>query len=298
MTPFDVAVLIPTARTWNFESESALAIRKAIQAARFGVGLIVIENGIAGAKTGHETFPGYEMLRLPDGNKSAALNAGLALLSRETLIVFFDDDVIVPEGIIRSYAEEARRRGPGSYFGGPVDVRYEVPPARAVLPFLPSSAKGLSYGDAPRVGGDFFMGGNWAAFRSDLKAAGDFDPRFGPGSKSGSTGQETRAQRRLRERGARSVYIPECRISHLVPADRCSEAFVLRRAARNGTELAQTAREYRLWALLRVPLRLLRHGLGLAANILRPRDLPLAIGCRSAYWRAFVRGFAAPSKPS
>lgn len=288
---FDVAVMVPTNRPWDFESETARMIRKSVRSAGLGVRLIVVENGIAGARPGHESFPGLgEILRIEPGNKSAALNAGLELLPRETLIVFFDDDILVPEGIVGDYAAEARRRGTGHYFGGPTTARFEVPAGKAVARLLPDSARGLSYGDEPRTGKDFFLGFNWAAFSSDVKAIGGFDVRFGPGSATGATGQESTAQRRLRARGARSVYIPACRVVHLVPSERCSEAFVLGRAAKNGVGLGLTAREDALAAVTLVPLRLLRHGLGILASVARPGEFGLAVSCRTAFWKGFLRG--------
>lgn len=288
---FDVAVMVPTNRPWDFDSETSRSIQTTIRAAALPVRLIVIENGIAGARPGHESFPRLgEVLRIEQGNKSAALNAGLELLARETLIVFFDDDILVPEGIVGAYAAEARRRGPGHYFGGPTTARFEVPAAKAVARLLPDSARGLSYGDEPRTGKDFFLGFNWAAFSSDIKAAGGFDVRFGPGSSTGATGQESTAQRRLRARGARSVYIPACRVVHIVPAERCSEAFVLGRAAKNGVGLGLAAREDARTAALLVPLRLLRHCLGILACVARPGEFRLAVSCRSAFWKGFLRG--------
>lgn len=290
---FDLAVMVPTARPWDFESESSRMLQKAIAAAGAPVRLIIVENGIAGARPGLESFPGCgEILRLERGNKSAALNAGIRLLSRETLILFFDDDVLVPEGIVAAYAAQARLRGRGHYFGGPTEALYETPPSRAVARFLPNSAKGLSYGDEPRIGRDFFMGGNWAAFSSDVEEAGGFDLRFGPGSTTGATGQETMAQRRMRALGARSVYIPECRVIHRVPRDRCSESFAVARASRNGMELGLASREFPLEAAGRVPRRLLRHGLGLLSSAFRPQERALALACRAAYWKAFLRGLA------
>lgn len=289
---FDIAVMVPTNRPWDFESETARLIRGAIRASGLEVRLIVIENGAAISRPGHESFPGLgEVLRVELGNKSAALNAGLGLLSREALVIFFDDDVLVPEGVVAAYASEARRRGPGHYFGGPTTARFEVPPSEAVARLLPDSARGLSYGDTARTGKDFFLGFNWAAFRSDIAAAGGFDPRFGPGSSTGATGQESDAQRRLRARGGRSVYIPQCLVTHLVPPERCSEAFVHARAVKNGLKLGYMTRENPLDSLPLVGVRLLRHGYGLLASLGRPEVFKLACSCRADFWKGFARGF-------
>ena len=51
-----------------------------------------------------------------------------------------------------------------------------------------------------------FLGANWAAFARDLKEVGGFDPWFGPGSATGSTGQEQTMQRRLLGAGLHGRY--------------------------------------------------------------------------------------------
>lgn len=291
MSDFDVAVMVPTNRPWDFESETSRSIRASIEASGFQVRLIVIENGIEGAGHGHESVPGFgEILRVEYGNKSSALNAGISLLTRETLIVFFDDDVLVPEGIVAAYAAEARRRGPGHYFGGPTKARFEVAPSKAVYRLLPDSAKGLSYGTTMRTGRDFFLGFNWAAFAGDIAAAGGFDPRFGPGSSTGASGQESDAQHRLRAKGGRSVYIPQCLVTHIVPTNRCSEEFVHARAVKNGLKLGYITREDPLGSASLILLRLLRHTIGLLSSAGQPEALKLAIACRMEFWRGFVRG--------
>lgn len=287
---FDVLVLVPTNRPWDTGSDAARLIAAALGAVS-GARLLVVENGIPGAAPGsRREADGTEVLRVVPGNKSGALNAGLAALTRETLVVFFDDDVLVPEGIVAAYAGQARAWGPGHYFGGPTEARFEVPPEPAVARLLPDSARGLSYGNAPRKGSDFFLGFNWAAFYSDLQAIGGFDPRFGPGAATGATGQETTAQRRLRRRGVRSIYIPEARVTHLVPRERCSEAFVLARARKNGVGLGLTAREDAVAALTLVPWRMARHVAGVLAAVLRPAELGLALGCRARFWKGFLDG--------
>lgn len=288
---FGLAVMVPTNRPWDPGSDTARQIQAAARAAGEEVRVIIIENGIPGLRPGREQVPGTgEVLRVEQGNKSAALNAGLAALDGEILVVFFDDDILLPPGIVAAYAQAARRWGPGHYFGGPTVARFEAPPTRAVARLLPDSARGLSYGDAPRRGKDFFLGFNWAAFSSDLALIGGFDPRFGPGSAIGATGQEATAQRRLRARGVRSVYVPECRVTHLVPPERCSEAFVLGRAAKNGTGLGLTAREDVAAAITLVPARAARHVLGLLASAWRPGEFGLALACRAAFWKGFFRG--------
>ena len=80
------------------------------------------------------------------------------------------------------------------------------------------------------------LGANWSAFASDLRAVGGFDPRFGPGAKTGSTGAETEMQRRLGRRGVAAYYVPEAVVRHRVAAECGTPEWVLRRIYRHGIE--------------------------------------------------------------
>ncbi len=133
----------------------------------------------------------------PQANKSAALNAALAT-ARNCLIFYTDDDVTLDPGILQSYSDAAEKADAGKYFGGPADVEYESPPPLWLRPYLPRSAAGWQWaGDPNCVDVPDFLGFNWAAFATDLRAAGGFDANRGPGAPSGSTGQESDMLRRL-----------------------------------------------------------------------------------------------------
>jgi GT2 family glycosyltransferase len=78
------------------------------------------------------------------------------------------------------------------------------------------------------------MGFNWAAYLADLKAAGGFDYRKGPGAPTGSVGQETDMQRRLLRLGMRGLYLPEAVVWHYVAKSRCTPEWALAHAFRSG----------------------------------------------------------------
>lgn len=172
---------------------------------------------------------------MPDGNKSAALNAVLATLSNE-LVVFLDDDVRVAPAMLEGYAAADEARGDRrAFFGGPMGVDYESAPPDWLRVHLPPSAVGWTWhGDPALVDRPEFLGCNWAARVEDLKAMGGFDPAFGPGAPTGATGQERDMQRRLLEAGYLGYFVPEAFVWHFVPRDRCSRGWALRRAFRNG----------------------------------------------------------------
>lgn len=200
---------------------------------------IVVENG---RKTGTEEVVkqfeaqlSAQYLCIEEANKSAALNHALGTLE-EGLIFFTDDDVRVDPGTLMAYAGATRPRDGGCFYGGPTGVDYEEAPPAWLREYLPPSAKGLSYTEEELRGDRFcwFLGFNWAAFVNDLKRVGWFNCSFGPGSPSGRRGQETEMQNRLRDSGVEQLYVPQARVWHYVPKQRCSPIWALRRVYRYG----------------------------------------------------------------
>jgi glycosyltransferase involved in cell wall biosynthesis len=234
-------------------------------------GMTIVDSGPAGeARDVVEQMPATlaaQYLHYPTGNKSLALNRALSTCE-DALIVFTDDDVGVEEGLLEAYANVSRGEAGGVVYGGPVLPEYDQEPAEWLKPFLPASAKGFAMAPG-ESGSDFdfmhrvapvselpahddetwhvpaenhrrFLGLNWAAFHSDLRDAGFFDARFGPGAKSGSTGQETTMQDKLVAAGHRRVYVPAAVVHHHVPRTRCTMEWALARAYRDGVQRGMT----------------------------------------------------------
>jgi glycosyltransferase involved in cell wall biosynthesis len=178
-----------------------------------------------------------------NANKSNALNQGIRTIPNG-LIFLTDDDVRFHPRVLCAYDGESDKYGSGQIYGGPVRVDYQREPEEWLKPYLPSSAKGWSFGEDDRRikviedEGIAFIGLNWALFRKDIEKAGWFNPNFGPGSPTGSRGQETEMQIRLQNVGMKKVYIPEAIVWHYVPPDRCTPIWALKRiyqtAVRNG----------------------------------------------------------------
>ncbi len=200
-------------------------------------GTVVVENG---PKSGAEAIVAAadrrvraRYMHVEKANKSNALNEAIKTLPENAFVVFFDDDVRFAPEVLTAYAEAAEEKGPGHYFGGPVEVDYQTPPPEHVRRLLPPSGKGWrpkSEADLHRFG---FLGANWAAFARDLGQAGSFNVNLGPGMVS--VGQESEMQWRLREQGARAVYVEQALVWHYVPEERCSVEWVCNRAHRLGT---------------------------------------------------------------
>ncbi len=171
------------------------------------------------------------------GNKSNALNNALKTV-KDSLVYFTDDDVRLEPGVLEAYAVAAGEKLEGEFYGGPFQAEYVRKPPEWLNEFLPVSAVGWSLGEKPKYieKGNLFIGFNWAAFDKDVKRLGGFSLLHGPGSKIGAVGQETEMQKRLLENGVKGNYVPEAKVWHLVPPERCSPEFTAKRAFKWGIQ--------------------------------------------------------------
>lgn len=208
---------------------------------------VVVENGSrAGAATVvADMAKSHPQLRLrylhvERANKSHALNEAIATIG-EGLVVFFDDDLRFHPGVLVAYADAAGEKGAGHYFGGSMGVDYEHEPAEWVRRLLPLSARGVDLHQQRREW-HLYLGCNWAAFVEDIRAAGGFNPAFGPGSLTGATGQEADMQERLLAQGVRQMDVPNALVWHYVPKERSTLRWLILRKYRGGTQHGQTAR--------------------------------------------------------
>jgi GT2 family glycosyltransferase len=195
--------------------------------------LVVIENGSrAGAEELVVNLPPQLNARLMHeerANKSYALNRALETID-DGLVVFFDDDIRVAPDALLAYARAAEVSTEEVYFGGPWDVEYEIPPDDWIAPLLPPSTR-------PSKGPEefaWFIGYNWAAYASDLRDLGGFNPDYGPGSPLGATGQETEMQRRMRRAGLKAHPVPEASVTHYVPERMTTPQWIVGRKFRDG----------------------------------------------------------------
>ena len=238
---------------------------------------IVVENGPAGIAQGvADSAPadlGVEYVHVPRANKSNALNLVFAKLAPSDLVYLTDDDVRFDELVLTRFATAAEGVVSGVVFGGPLDIDSDGEPPAEWLDFLPGSMKGWKPTAAEFDSRhSHFLGANWALFVSDFLAAGMFDPRFGPGSPLGATGQEWNIQKALRRNQVQFQYVPDAMVWHHVDFTRFSPDFLLHRKYRGGLEAGiQEAdrmwneprwRDYVRHPLMRARWRFARHWLG------------------------------------
>jgi glycosyltransferase involved in cell wall biosynthesis len=265
-------VVIATAHREGLLSRTLRSLSACHKPSRYEA-TIVVENGPKGeAERVVERFRdplSTRYLYVERANKSDALNEALSTVD-QGLIFFTDDDVRLHPDTLQAYARAADGKAGGYFYGGPTGVDYQQPPAAWLKKYLPPSATGLQY-DVDAMGShglSLFLGCNWAAFAADLRRAGGFDPDFGPGSPTGSRGQETQMHRRLWELGVHQVYVPNAKVWHYVPKIRCSPRWALRRAYQGGVQQGLRARSQAV-SLLGLPLWMMRAWLGKALNAAR-----------------------------
>ncbi|MDQ8198913.1 glycosyltransferase family 2 protein [Pelagicoccus enzymogenes] len=161
----------------------------------------------------------------PNAKKCGALNKSLDLLGDE-LIVYFDDDVRISRGTLKAYAKAAEGMSKGAFFGGQCRVDYDEPPEDWIVKFLPAAAVGWAPADGfIEMKESGALGFNWAAFASDLRAAGGYDERCGPGTAANS--DEMNIQNEMLRKGVKGYYLPEALVWHYVPRERSSVAWLL-----------------------------------------------------------------------
>ena len=166
----------------------------------------------------------------PKQGHNRARNAGLDAAEGD-LIVFTDDDVRPSPDWLIAYWDAYQERPEGYYFGGPIESDFEgEPPDDDLLDVAMPSVSGLDYGSEPSEE-DFFIGPNWACPSKYLQKVGPFNEEVGlnPHDEQPSVGGETELMRNLRENGKRGWYVPEAKISHFVPQEKCTLDHVVSR---------------------------------------------------------------------
>jgi GT2 family glycosyltransferase len=178
----------------------------------------------------------------PMPNKSNALNAGLRTCGNG-FVIFSDDDVRFDTKTLLAYAREAGERG-RHFYGGPAGVDYEDEPPEWLKRLLPISARGFDLGPEPlEIARPDFLGFNWAAWAEDVRDTGGFNIERGPGT--AQRGQETEMMQRLVDRGFTGRYLPDARVWHYIPRERCSIEWAVDRAGASGRGLGRLARQNR-----------------------------------------------------
>jgi glycosyltransferase involved in cell wall biosynthesis len=201
--------------------------------------IIVVDDGssdttadvVRGAGAG--LAPAIRYLGVSHGGLNAARNVGIEAARGDT-ICFVDDDAGVPPGWLAALLEGMGRHPDSACFGGPVRMRFEVPPPRICEMESWRGESALDCGpdecDVPHV-----VGCNMAIRRWAIDKAGFFDasmPLYG---------DETEWQRRLTRAGAAITYIPAAWVWHRRTAADLRPFTMLRRRFRRGAGYVEFA---------------------------------------------------------
>ncbi len=232
--------MIPTAGKSEFLERTLTSLGDCQLPGNFA-GTMVVENGERGnAKSITETAPGClhaKYIHCEKKNKSSALNFAIEPLSDDCFIYLTDDDIRFQPDVLSRFESQLNNRSSGVVLGGPLGIDCESEPPESLSTYLPPSMTGwFPTPDQLKEKRLMFLGANWGVFAGDIKRAGGFDPRFGPGSPLNATGQEWTMQKRLHELGMQFEFVEDATVWHKVDSSRFSLDFITNRAYRMGVE--------------------------------------------------------------
>ena len=249
--------------------------------------------------------------------KSRAIGRALAIAAGEVL-AFTDDDVCVDDDWIAAIRQAMADRAV-ALVGGPVAPRWERPAPRWLrlgdgeYGRLAAPLALLDYGpqEAP-LGCRAAIGANLAVRRDVMARVGGFAMHLGKLRGTLRSGEDHDLCDRVRAAGMRTIYCPEARVSHWVPASRMTMRYFLAWFFWSGiTHAALEERGKRQGrSLLGIPFYIVRRfaagvvGAGAAAAVgklpaafERTLDAAFAAGYAAGRWRipgAHAAGIAHP----
>lgn len=198
--------------------------------------LVVVDNGSTDSTPAALASAGASLplvaVREPVAGKNRALNRALAV-ARGRLLVFTDDDMGLPPNWLAELSAAAQRWPEHAIFCGPIIPAYP-PEAPAWLREHPYA--GPAYArfqpavpEGPLPDSHLPFGGNYAV-RAAVMHGRQFCPQLGPQGESFPLGDETEMLRRLREAGARIVYVPSAPAKHQIQKHQLEMAWLFKRA--------------------------------------------------------------------
>jgi L-malate glycosyltransferase len=172
----------------------------------------------------------------PEPGKNAALNAGLARI-RGDLVVLTDDDVFPHRDWLIRMSEAARTHADYAIFAGRVAPRWAEPPQAWLQEWVPGgptfSITDPAFCEGP-CGVDRVFGPNMAVRASVFAAGTTFDAGIGPRGEQYAMGSETELVTRLLERGYKAWFVAGSTVEHFIRKAQMQRSWVLRRARRFG----------------------------------------------------------------
>jgi glycosyltransferase involved in cell wall biosynthesis len=161
------------------------------------------------------------IVKLNESNQglSFARNTAVRACSGD-LILWTDDDVLVPEDWLDGYASAVRQWPEASYFGGPIEPHFESEPPRWLsrnIDHLQGAYSLLWTSDevAPIGGDDAPIGANMA-IRADVSKRYPFDTKLGRIGGSLIGMEDTELFRYLKANGHQGVWVGCSKVKHVI----------------------------------------------------------------------------------
>ncbi len=299
-----VSVIISTRNRASYLEDCLRSLAAQLDA-RVGHEVVVVDNGSDDATPDLlarwcADRPEFRTVREERVGLSRGKNAGIRS-ARGSLLLFTDDDVILPPGWIRSYAEFFARHSPETVVaGGPI---VPVPEDLGEWPAWLEDGALIDVGrldhgvERELQPPDYVFGGNMAVPAAIFSRLGLWREDLGNTPEDRTTFEDTELQDRLREGGGTVWFCPETPIRHRVPRERSSPAAILQNAfgrGRNDFWKEVTAADADLSSAPRVGVvpgltslvgNLVTEGLALGWFRLR-RRAPALERARRAAWRS------------
>lgn len=241
MNRYSFSIIIPTlgSEAAFLLNRTLISIAEAFRPQSL-IEILVVENGHAGKAKSicdelGDLLP-ITYLYSKDKGASPARNLG-ARESKGDILLFFDDDIRLGKNTLEAYDQTFQLYGTQFFFGGPVAIDYESKPDPDLIPFLPDSARGFSFGNQNTLietSRKLFLGANHAIPRWAIEKEKGYDNLGTIGKNCGFIGEETRLQEKLLQAGLKGFYIANATVWHFVPKDSCNEQWLLDRYYRRG----------------------------------------------------------------
>jgi glycosyltransferase involved in cell wall biosynthesis len=167
----------------------------------------------------------------PEPGLSNARNAGVAEAAGD-YILWTDDDVVIDPGWLEAYADAFAAFPEAAVFGGVIEPVYEVEPPtwfRENEDLLSTIVAKRDMGPERRVlpndPGMTPYGANYALRTAEQKRH-LYNPDLGVSPSHKRLGEETVVIEEIRDAGGIAVWVPEARVSHLIPTKRLTLDYV------------------------------------------------------------------------
>jgi glycosyltransferase involved in cell wall biosynthesis len=215
------------------DSVGSLA-RQTLTAERFEI--ILVDNRstdgtAAWAEKAARVIPNFRYVLEPSLGLNHARNAGWKAANGE-IAAFLDDDAVAADNWLEILLGKFRERGERlAAIGGKVDPLWEAPPPPWLTPELWSFLSVLDWADHdielhPQ---QFFVGANMAIRTDALKRVGGFHTDLDRKGGNLLSNGEVHLKKTLEALGYYTIYTPDAKVAHSVPAKRMTKSWFRRR---------------------------------------------------------------------